>query len=42
MPCGRAWLDVKHDKATALPILQEGLKYEPNNFDLLNAIQRAQ
>ena len=38
---GRTWLDVKHDKATALPILQEGLKYEPDNGDLLNAIQRA-
>ena len=38
---GRAWLDVKHDKVTALPILQEGLKYEPNNSDLNNAYQRA-
>ena len=34
---GRAWLDVLHDKATTLPILQDGLKYEPNNPDLLNA-----
>lgn len=39
---GRVWLDIKGDKATALPILQQGLQYEPNNFDLLNAISRAQ
>ena len=38
---GRTWLDVKGDKAAARPILQEGLKYEPDNADLLNAIQRA-
>lgn len=38
---GRTWLDIKANKATALPILQEGLKYEPDNADLLNTIQRA-
>lgn len=38
---GRAWLDIKGNKATALPILQEGLQYDPGNPDLLNAISRA-
>ena len=38
---GRIWLDVKKDKAKALPILQEGLRYEPNNVDLQQAINRA-
>jgi Flp pilus assembly protein TadD len=39
---GRIWLDIKGDKATALPILEQGLQDEPNNADLLNAISRAQ
>lgn len=39
---GRVWLDIKGDKAKALPILQEGLRYEPANTDLQDAIRRAQ
>jgi hypothetical protein len=39
---GRAWLDVKHDARTALPILEEGLKFDPTNADLQNALWRAQ
>ncbi len=38
---GRIWLDVKKDKPKALAILQEGLRYEPNNADLQQAISRA-
>lgn len=38
---GRVWLDIKKDKAKALPILTEGLRYEPENADLQNAFNRA-
>ena len=38
---GRTWLDVKGDKAKALPILEEGTRYEPDNLDLWNALGRA-
>ena len=38
---GRAWLDIKNNKAAAAPILLEGLKYEPDNSDLQNAYSRA-
>ncbi len=38
---GRIWLDVKANKARALPILQEGVQYEPDNQDLWRAIDRA-
>ena len=39
---GRAWLDVKKDASTALPILEEGIKFDPTNTDLQNALARAQ
>ena len=39
---GRAWLDLKHDARTALPILEEGMKFDPTNTDLQNALSRAQ
>lgn len=39
---GRVWLDVRKDKATARPILEEGLRFEPDNADLKDAIRRAQ
>ena len=38
---GRAWLDVKKDASTALPILEEGMKFDPTNADLQNALTRA-
>jgi uncharacterized protein (TIGR03437 family) len=38
---GRAYLDLKNDPNTALPILLEGLTYDPNNSDLRDAYQRA-
>jgi tetratricopeptide (TPR) repeat protein len=38
---GRAYLDVKGDPNTALPILTEGLTYEPSNSDLQDAYDRA-
>ena len=39
---GRALLDVKKDPHAALPVLLEGLQYEPGNSDLQSALQRAQ
>jgi tetratricopeptide (TPR) repeat protein len=39
---GRAYLDLKNDANKALPILREGLTYEPNNPDLADAYRRAQ
>lgn len=39
---GRAYLDLKNDANTALPILREGLTYDPNNPDLQDAYHRAQ
>jgi Flp pilus assembly protein TadD len=39
---GRAWLDVKKDASAALPILEEGMKFDPTNTDLQNALARAQ
>jgi hypothetical protein len=38
---GRAYLDVKNDPNTALPILQEALNHEPSNSDLQDAYNRA-
>jgi len=38
---GRAYLDIKKDVGMALPILREGLAYDPDNSDLLDAYQRA-
>ena len=39
---GRAYLDIKNDANTALPILREGLIYDPNNPDLQDAYRRAE
>jgi tetratricopeptide (TPR) repeat protein len=38
---GRAYLDIKEDVNSALPILSEGLTYEPSNSDLQDAYNRA-
>jgi tetratricopeptide (TPR) repeat protein len=38
---GRAYLDILNDANTALPILQEGLTYDPTNPDLQKAYHRA-
>jgi tetratricopeptide (TPR) repeat protein len=38
---GRALLDLKNDPVSALPVLTEGLTYDPSNPDLQNAYQRA-
>jgi tetratricopeptide (TPR) repeat protein len=38
---GRAYLDIKGDVNAALPVLSEGLNYEPSNSDLRDAYNRA-